>query len=167
MDRIHKPKSITVLSVISDSRYLALAVINGGTLIYYAVRSLTARGRSRQETAKDHVAEAIAIYHPNFAVTATLQQVDARRSTVGNFVFGAINRVLERGGIPVKRISLADARSHICSGNGTRRRTTSRLIMLFPELRRYLRQRSRYYQSLFNSVALSVYAVWLNRKEAE
>lgn len=153
-----------ILAVDPGRSTLGVAVFEGTSLRYYAVKTLRVPGTP--EDVRRAVARVIhaliTIYRPtHLAIEQPL--VVQRRAELLAHVIGTLKSTSRRHGLIVSEHSPLAVRGFICTGaKPTKREVARRLAAHYPELGRYISPQSRwaelYYERMFGAVAVGLVA---------
>jgi Holliday junction resolvasome RuvABC endonuclease subunit len=153
-----------VLAVDPGRGALGVAIFEGASLRYYAIKTLRVPGTpSDVRRVATHVINGlIATYRPTHMVIEQPLVVQQRAELLAHVV-SALKSTARRRGLSVSEYSPVDVRRFICEGaKPTKREVAQRLAARYPELRRYVSLQSSwaalYYEKMFGAVAIGLLA---------
>jgi len=151
-----------ILAIDPGTREMGAAVLEGGQLVYYGVKTLQGQRNPAEVLRRIQkiTTGLIERFRPNcLAIERTfLIQKSAPLLVVAAEEVKATAR---QHGLPVYEYAPTTVRKLICnSGRATKQETAKVMARRFPELRAYLEQRTKwealYYANMFDAVALAV-----------
>lgn len=151
-----------ILSVDPGRSKLGVAVFEGATLHYYAVKTLRVPGTpTAVRGAAAHVLRTLIEKHRPTDLVIEQPLVIQQRAELLAHVIGEIKATAWRYGLVVSEYAPQAVRRFICTGTQpTKREVARRLAARYPELERYRAAQSRwaelYYERLFGAVAVGL-----------
>lgn len=154
--------SSTVLAIDPGSRELGIAVLRGGELLFYGVKTVNNRKSPQMilETISHHIRNLIKKYRPSHL---TIKKIVFKQNSYALLAVAAeqIKATAEETNLPVDEYSPVNIRKRLCqTGRATRRATAAILAERFPELKRFYLRTTKwecdYYGNLFDAVAVAV-----------
>lgn len=154
--------SSIILAVDPGSRELGVAVVNGGELLFYGVKTISNHRNPQRilEAVSHHMRRLVNKYRPaHLAIekTRASQQNFALLATIAD----QFKAIATEANLLISEYTSANVRKRLCqSGRATRRETARVLAERFPELGRYYLRATKwerdYYGNLFDAVAIGV-----------
>ena len=151
-----------VLAVDPGCRELGVAVIRGGELSFYGVKTGSSR-KSPQlilEAVSNHLRNLIKKFRPSHLA---IEKILVRQNSYALVAVVAeqIKATAGEANLPIDEYAPASVRRRLCqTGRATRRETAEVLAERFPELKRYYPRQTKwerdYYGNLFDAVAVGV-----------
>jgi Holliday junction resolvasome RuvABC endonuclease subunit len=155
-------KTERILAIDPGTRLMGVAILEGGELLYYGVKTIR-----RPKSPREILAEAarliqnlITVYRPTaLAIEKTfLIQKSASLLVV---LAEEIKSEARRAHLEIFEYAPTHVRKRLCqTGKATKRETAERVAEHFPELSKLLHQHSpfaeRYYSNLFDAVAIAL-----------
>jgi Holliday junction resolvasome RuvABC endonuclease subunit len=160
-----------IIAVDPGRGLLGVAIFEGASLRYYAVKTLRVPGTPKavRRAATRVFSGLIAKYQPSHAA---IEQpiVVQRRAALLAHVIGALKTTAKHHGLIVNEYSPQAIRRFICTGaKPTKREVAQRLTARYPELTRHLSPQGRwaelYYERMFGAVAVGLVAYTLSEKQ--
>jgi Holliday junction resolvasome RuvABC endonuclease subunit len=149
-----------ILAVDPGRGALGVAVFEGATLRYYAIKTLRVPGTPSdvRRAATRVLNNLIDTYRPSHIAIEQPLVVQQRAELLAH-VIGALKSTAKRQGLLVSEYSPATVRRFICKdAKPTKREVARRLVARYPELTRYISPQSRwaalYYEKMFGAVAI-------------
>ncbi len=151
----------TILAVDPGCREFEIAVLRGGELLFYGVKTVTNRKNPQTtlETVSSHIRNLIRKYRPSHLA---IKKVFIRQNNYALLAVVAeqIKAIAKESNLPVDEYASASVRQRICRTlRATRRGTAELLAERFPELKRYYLRITKwerdYYGNLFDAVAFA------------
>jgi Holliday junction resolvasome RuvABC endonuclease subunit len=143
---------------------LGIAIFEGASLRYYAVKTLRVQGTPVcvRRAAARVLTDLIAKYRPSHMAIEQPVVVQQRAALLAH-VIGALKTTARHHGLIVSEHSPLMVRRFICKGaKPTKRAVAQRLATRYPELGRYISPQSRwaelYYERMFGAVAVGLVA---------
>jgi Holliday junction resolvasome RuvABC endonuclease subunit len=162
-----------IIAVDPGRSTLGVAVFEGASLRYYAVKTLRVPGTPEdvRRAAARVFSDLIAKYLPSH-VAVEQPLVVQQRAVLLAHVIGALKTTAKRHGLIVSEYSPQAVRRFICTdAKPTKREVVRRLAARYPELARHLSPQSRwtelYYERMFGAVAVGLVAYALFEQQAE
>ena len=152
----------TILAIDPGTRELGVAVLRGGELLFYGVKTVTNRRNPLivLETISSYFRRLLERYHPT---TLAIEKMFITQKNSALLVVAAeqIKAVAKENNLPVYEYAPTSVRKRLChTGRATKRETAAVLADRFPELQRYYRRTKAweidYYSNLFDAVAVGV-----------
>ena len=162
-----KKKPIRILAINPGTREMGVAVLEGGSLIYFGVKSLR-QGKLPHRVLRQGgriVKRLIEEYEPQVLALEKTFYAGSRRSSILHVSCKEIKAVAKERGIKVFEYPPIVVRKIVCQyGASTKKETAKVLANYFPELKEYLvdpkwyseKQRERYWMNLFDAVAVGL-----------
>jgi Holliday junction resolvasome, endonuclease subunit len=153
-----------ILAIDPGTREIGVAVLDGKTLIYYAVKTI--RGQRNPAEVLRRIQEVTAGLIERFRPDClAIEKMALIQKSASLLVVAAeeIKATARQHGLPVYEHVPTTVRKVICSsGRATKQETANVIARRFPELRSYLEQKTKwetlYYAKMFDAVALAVCA---------
>ena len=157
------PKNLsTILAVDPGTRKLGVAVLRGGELLFYGVKTVTNRKNpiAVLETVSAYIRNLLKKYRPTMLAVEKMF-VTQKNTALLVVVAEQIKAVAKEEELPVDEYAPSTVRKRLCqTGRATKRETAQVLAARFPELNRYYRRTAAwerdYYSNLFDAVAVGV-----------
>lgn len=155
-------KSSIILAVAPGTRELGVAVLRGGELLFYGVKTVSNRKNPQAilETVSHQIRRAVKKYRPKHLAT---ERIIIRQNSYALLAVVAeqIKAIAKESDLPIYEYAPATVRKRLCeTGRSTRRETAETLALRFPELKRYYLRVTKwerdYYGNLFDAVAVSI-----------
>jgi Holliday junction resolvasome RuvABC endonuclease subunit len=157
-------KGHKVLAVDPGRGALGVAIFEGASLRYYAIKTLRVPGTPTdvRRAATRVLSHLIAAYRPTHIVIEQPLVVQQRAELLAH-VISALKTTARRNGLSVSEFSPFAVRRFICNDTKpTKREVAQRIVSRYPELARYLSLQSRwaalYYEKIFGAVAIGLLA---------
>lgn len=151
-----------ILSIDPGTRELGFAVLQGETLLYYGVKTVTNRKAPSHvlETITTFIRGLIEKYEPSM-IAIEKMFITQKNSALLYVAAEQIKAVAGEGKIPIWEQSPAAIRKRLCrTGRATKREVAKIISNLYPELARYYNRTKHweieYYANLFDAVAVGL-----------
>jgi Holliday junction resolvasome RuvABC endonuclease subunit len=151
-----------VLAVDPGRGTLGVAIFEGASLRYYAIKTLRVPGTPAdvRRAAARVLSDLIATYRPTHMAIEQPLVVQQRAELLAH-VISALKLTAKRYGLNVSEHSPQVVRRFICkAAKPTKREVAQRLVALYPELVRYLSLENRgtemYYEKMFGAAAVAL-----------
>jgi Holliday junction resolvasome RuvABC endonuclease subunit len=156
------PNLSTILAVDPGTRELGVAVLRGGELLFYGVKTVTNRKNPIivLETISGYIRNLLKKYHPT-RLAIEKMFVTQKNSALLVVVAEQIKAVAKEAKLPIDEYAPTTIRKRLCqTGRATKRETAEVIAARFPELNRYYLRTAAwgrdYYSNLFDAVAVGV-----------
>lgn len=151
-----------ILSIDPGTRELGFAVLQGETLLYYGVKTVTNRKAPSHvlETITGFIKGLIEKYKPSMLAIEKMF-ITQKNSALLYVAAEQVKAVAREGKIPIWEQSPAAIRKRLCkTGRATKREVAKIISNLYPELARYYNRTKHweieYYSNLFDAVAVGL-----------
>jgi crossover junction endodeoxyribonuclease RuvC len=155
---------IKILAIDPGTRQLGVAVLSDGELLYYAVKTIRKRGSAGEvlSQARGVVARLIADYEPQYLAIEKTFFIQ-KSAALLNVTADEIKAVAKAEGLPIHEYAPTVVRKIICnSGRATKKEAAKVIASKYPELSRFLEQRTKweelYYANMFDAVGVGLAA---------
>lgn len=152
----------TILAVDPGTREMGVAVLRGGELLFYGVKTVTNRKNPIivLETISGYIRNLLKKYHPTYLAIEKMF-VTQKNSALLVVVAEQVKALAKEAELPIYEYAPTTVRKRLCqSGRATKRETAEVLSIRFPELKRYYHRTKAwerdYYSNLFDAVAVGV-----------
>lgn len=156
-----------ILAIAPGTREMGVAVLEDGSLIYFAVKNLK-QGKLPQRVLKyggQIVERLMDEYEPQILALEKTSYTGSKRSPLLDSFSRQIKATARKRGIKTVEYAPRLIREMVCAeGRLTKKKTARVVVSHFPELKKYLiepkwyrdRQREKYWMKLFDAVAVAV-----------
>jgi crossover junction endodeoxyribonuclease RuvC len=151
-----------ILAIDPGTREMGVAILDGKTLVYYAVKTIRGRRNPAEvlRRIQEITASLIERFHPDCLAIEKMFLIQKSASLL-LVAAEEVKATARQHGLPVYEYTPTTVRKLICnSGRATKRETAKVVARRFPELRIYLEQKTKwetlYYANMFDAVALAV-----------
>jgi Holliday junction resolvasome RuvABC endonuclease subunit len=157
-----------ILAVDPGRNTLGVAIFEGVSLRYYAIKTLRVPGNSTdiRRAATRVLGDLVAAHRPTHMAIEQPLIVQQRAELLAH-VIGALKTTARRHGLIISEYSPQAVRRLICTGaKPTKREVAQRLAGRYPELSRYISPQNKwtelYYERMFGAVAIGLVAYTLS-----
>jgi Holliday junction resolvasome RuvABC endonuclease subunit len=164
-----KPKRI--LAINPGTRKIGVAVLEYQELLYYGVKTIK-RPKSPQEILSEaaHIIQNLIAFYQPTALAIEKTFLIQKSASLLMLLTEEVKVTAQKAGLKVYEFAPTTIRKQICkSRKATKRQTAGCIAILYPELARYLLNRTKweelYYLNLFDAVAVGLYGYYEIAKE--
>lgn len=152
-----------ILAVDPGTRELGVAVLGGGELLFYGVKTVT--NRKNPVTVLDAISSYIRTllkkYRPAHLAIEKMFITQKNSALLVTAVAEQVKAAAKEANLPIYEYDPSTVRKRLCqTGRATKRETAATLALRFPELNRYYLRAAAwerdYYSNLFDAVAVGV-----------
>ncbi len=154
--------SSTILAIDPGTRELGVAVLRGGELLFYGVKTVTNRKNPQRvlETISGYIRNLLKKYRPTYLAIEKMF-VTQKNSALLVVAAEQVKATAKEANLPIYEYAPSTVRKRLCqTGRATKRETAEVLAGRFPELKRYYLRTAAwerdYYSNLFDAVAIGV-----------
>lgn len=156
-----------ILAIDPGTREMGIAFLDGGKLIYHAVKIIRKDGKSPHEKLREGrkvVLRLIRDFKPQVLVVEKAFFAQNRNAAILNVFVDEIRAIGRRKGLKVLGYAPSTVRKFICgNGRASKKEVSTVIVSKYPELKVYLTQdrawKERYHQNMFDAVALGLMAL--------
>lgn len=152
-----------ILTVAPFTKRLGFAVFDDAEIIYFAVK--TFKPPRTVASVKVEISQSIknlsAEFKPKLILVKTLNQWQVKSKNTA-FVFSQVKREAEFQKVPLREISVEQAKQELCSGGKMTKVVLFKILSaVYPELKRFVLfqnlSQAEYYNSLLSAIAIGYY----------
>jgi hypothetical protein len=153
-------KPIKILAVNPGTKYLGIAVFQDGDLRDWSIKTIPGKwSKGKLIVIQSIITDLIATHHPDTLVLKSLDP--SRRSRSLETLVSEIRKIAERKGISLQEYSIEDLKRFHSPEERINKRQLAELVsaeypVLFHELNREIRHKNKYFDRMFEAVALGV-----------
>jgi crossover junction endodeoxyribonuclease RuvC len=151
-----------ILAIDPGTRELGVAVLSEGELLYYGVKTIRRRGSASEilNQVRQVILRLIADYKPRYLAIERMFLIH-KSAALLNVTADEIKVVAKEQGLAVYEYAPTVVRKMICrTGKATKKQAAKIIAGQYPELARYLEQRSKwetlYYANMFDAIAVGL-----------
>jgi crossover junction endodeoxyribonuclease RuvC len=151
-----------ILAIDPGTREIGVAVLSEGELLYYGVKTIRRRGSATEilSQVQQIMLRLIADYQPQYLAIEKMFLIH-RSASLLNVTADEIKVIAKGQGLVVYEYAPTAVRKMICqTGKATKKQAAKIIAGQYPELARYLEQRSKwetlYYANMFDAVAVGL-----------
>ena len=151
-----------ILAIDPGTREIGVAVLSAGELLYYGVKTIRRGGSASKilSQARQVILRLIADYQPQYLAIERMFLIH-RSAALLNVTADEIKVVAKEQGLAIYEYAPTVVRKIICqTGKATKKQAAEIIAGQYPELARYLEQRSKwetlYYANMFDAIAVGL-----------
>jgi crossover junction endodeoxyribonuclease RuvC len=151
-----------ILAIDPGTRELGVAVLSEGELLYYGVKTIRRRGSASEilSQVQQVILRLIADYKPQYLAIEKMFLIH-KSAALLNVTADEIKVVAKEQGLAIYEYAPTVVRKMICqTGKATKKQAAKIIAGQYPELARYLEQRSKwetlYYANMFDAIAVGL-----------
>jgi len=155
-----------ILAIDPGTRYMGVALLDGGKLVYHGVKTLRHRGspHERLREGRAAVLTMIADFKPQILAVETAFFANNRNTALLNVLVDEIRAIGRMKGLRVAAYAPTTVKKRIAGDGRAAKHEVARAVAArFPELQVYLSQdrewQARYHGNMFDAVALALVAI--------